>query len=56
MINEEEISRGICKTLVEILERQKKKAIQCDNYEDALILSFLGSLLRETEKSLAKTW
>lgn len=56
MTNGEEINRGICKTLVEILERQKKKAIECDNYEDALILSFISGLIRETEKSLAKTW
>jgi len=48
----EEVSKAIWRTLAEISKREKEKAIQCDNYEDALVASFLEVLFRKAERSL----
>lgn len=48
----EEVTKAIFSTLVEISKRERKKAIQCDNLEDALVASFIEGLFREAKKSL----
>lgn len=52
MTEGEEVHKAICKTLVEISMREKEKAIESGNYEDALVASFLEGLFKEAEKSL----
>jgi len=52
MTDGEEIARAIWRTLAEISKREKEKAIQCENYEDALVVGFLEGLFRGAEKSL----
>jgi len=48
---ENEIEKALCRVLAEIAEREKKKAIQVDNYGNALIAGFMEGLFREAEKS-----
>jgi len=43
----EEVSNAIWKTLVKIFENETEKAIQRDDYEDALVASFLEGLFKE---------
>lgn len=50
----EEITRMIYRTLIEISEREKKKAIQGDDYSTALIATVFEALFREAEKSIEK--
>jgi len=51
MSGENEIEKALCRVLAEIAEREKKKAIQNDNYGNALIAGFVEGLFREEEKS-----
>lgn len=46
-----EIGKAICRVLAEIAEREKKKAIQNDEYGDALVATILKSLFKEAELS-----
>ena len=52
MTNGEEIGRALCRAFAEIAEREKKKAIQEDDYSEALISSFVEGLFKEMEKSI----
>lgn len=51
MNSENEIGKAICRTLVEIAQREKKKAIQKEDYENALIASFIEGLFGQAERS-----
>jgi hypothetical protein len=53
MTNGEEIATVIWRTLSEISKKEKEKAIQSENYEDALIASFFEGFFRELKTSLA---
>lgn len=52
MTNQEEISKALCRAFVEIAEREKKKAIQNDDYGGALVVSIFEGLFKEAEKSI----
>lgn len=52
MTNGDEIGKALCRTLAEIAEREKKKAIQKDDYGGALIASFLEGLFKDAEKTM----
>ena len=52
MTNEDEVTKALCRLLAEIAEREKKKAIQKDDYGGALIASFVEGLFKEAEKSI----
>lgn len=52
MTDEEEIGKALCRVFAEIAEREKKKAIQKDDYGGALIASFIEGLFKEAEKSI----
>jgi len=49
MTNGEEIAKIIWRTLAEI--SKKEKLSNSENYEDALVASFLEALFREAERS-----
>lgn len=51
MSDENEIKKALCRTLAEIAEREKKKAIQDGNYLDALIAGFADGFFKKAEKS-----
>lgn len=46
-----EIEKAFCRVLAEIADREKKKAIQNDDYGNALIASFVEGLFKEAERS-----
>jgi hypothetical protein len=48
---ENEIKKALCKTLAEIAEKEKKKAIQNGEYMDAMIASFAEAFFRQAERS-----
>jgi hypothetical protein len=48
---ENEIQKAICKTLVEIAEKEKKKAIRNDEYMDAIFAGFVEGLFKQAEGS-----
>jgi len=48
---ENEIEKALLRVLAEIAEREKKKAVQADNYGNALIAGFMEGLFRDAEKS-----
>ena len=48
-----EIGRAICRVLAEIADREKKKAIQNDEYEDALVATIFKGLFQEAELSFS---
>jgi len=52
MTSGDEISKAFWRTLAEISKKEREKAIQNENYEDALFAGFLEGLFREVEKSL----
>jgi len=52
MTNGEEIGKALCRAIAEIAEREKKKAIQKDDYGGALIASYLEGLFKEAEKTM----
>ena len=52
MTNGGEIGKALCRAFAEIAEREKKKAIQEDDYGGALIASFVEGLFKEKEKSI----
>ncbi len=47
----DEISKALCRVLAEIAEREKKKAIQNDEYGNALVATIFEGLFREAERS-----
>lgn len=51
MTEGDEIGRALCRVLAEIAEREKKKAIQNDNYGDALVATIFEGFFREAERS-----
>lgn len=51
MTESSEISKALCKVLAEIAERERKKAVQDDNYGDALVASIFEGIFREAERS-----
>jgi len=52
MSTKDEIMKGIFELLAEIAEREKKKAINKDEYVDAAILQISESLFKEAKKSI----
>jgi len=48
-----EIGKAICRVLAEIAEREKKKAIQKDDYGGALVASIFKGLFKEAELSFS---
>lgn len=46
-----EIGKALCRVLAEIAEREKRKAIQNDDYSDALIATFFEGVFKEAEHS-----
>jgi len=51
MSDKKEIEKVLCNTLAVIAGREKEKAIQKDDYGNALIASFVEGLFREAERS-----
>ena len=49
MTEGDEICRALCKVLAEIAEREKKKAIQNDDYGGALVASIFEGFFKEAE-------
>jgi len=52
MSNEDEIGKALCRVLAEIAENEKAKAIQNDDYGNALIASVVEGFFKNAEKSL----
>jgi hypothetical protein len=52
MTDGDEIGKALCRTFFEIAEREKKKAIQNDDYGVALVASIFEGVFKEAEKSL----
>jgi hypothetical protein len=48
---ENEVKKALCKTLAEIAEKKKKKAIQKGEYIDALFAGFVEGFFRQAERS-----
>ena len=53
MTERNEIGKGLCKILAEIAERESRKAIQNDDYGDALVATIFAGLFREAERSFS---
>lgn len=51
MTDGNEVGKAFCRVLAEIAEREKKKAIQNDDYGSALIATMLESFFKEAERS-----
>ncbi len=51
MSGENEIKRALCKTLAEIAEKEKKKAIQNGEYMDAIFAGFVEGFFKQAERS-----
>lgn len=52
MSAKDEIMKGLLELLAEIAEREKKKAINNDEYIDAAMLQIFESLSKEARKSI----
>jgi hypothetical protein len=48
---EKEIKKAFCKTLAEIAEKEKKKAIQNAEYMDAIFAGFVEGFFKQAERS-----
>ena len=48
-----EIGKAICSVLAKIAAREKTKAIQNDDYEDALVATIFEGLFRQAELSFS---
>jgi len=48
-----EISKAICRVLAEIAESEKKKAIQNDDYGNALVATIFEGIFKEAELSFS---
>jgi hypothetical protein len=46
-----EIKKAFCKTLAEIAEKEKKKAIQNGEYTDAIFAGFVEGFFKQAERS-----
>lgn len=53
MTEGDEIGKALWRVLAEIAEREKKKAIQNDDYEGALIATIFQGFFKEVERSLS---
>jgi len=53
MTENKEIGKAICRVLVEIAQREKKKAIQNDEYGDALVATIFEGLFKQAELSFS---
>jgi len=53
MTENKEIDKAICRVLVEIAQREKKKAIQNDEYGDALVATIFEGLFKQAELSFS---
>jgi len=51
MTEGDEISKAFCRFLAEIAEREKKNAIQRDDYGSAFIATIFEGLFKEAERS-----
>ncbi len=51
MTVENEIKKAFCKTLAEIAEKEKKKAIQNNEYIDAIFAGFVEGFFKQAERS-----
>jgi hypothetical protein len=47
-----EIEKALCRLIAEIADREKKKAIQNDDYGTALTASFVEGLFKEADNRL----
>lgn len=47
-----ELNRALCRTLIEIAEREKKKAISSDDYGTALVAAIFESIFKEAEAAI----
>jgi len=52
MTDGDEIAKALCRLFTEIAERERKKAIQKDDYGTALIASFAEGFFKEAERSI----
>jgi hypothetical protein len=52
MSTKDEITKGILELLAEIAEREKKKAINKDDYFDAFLAQILESWFKDARKSI----
>ena len=52
MTNGDEFSKALLKLLVEIAEREKKKAVQNDDYGRALAITVVKEIFAEAERSI----
>jgi hypothetical protein len=52
MPEKEKITKGILELLAEIAAREKKKAVNKDEYVDAFVAQFLESMFKEASKSI----
>jgi hypothetical protein len=48
---ENELRKALCKTLAEIAEKEKRKAVQKGEYMNAIFASFAETFLRQAERS-----
>lgn len=48
----EEIVKALCRVAAEIAEREKKKAIQNEEYDKALLAGFAEGISKEVEKCI----
>jgi len=48
-----EVGKALCRVLAEIAEREKKKAIQNDNYGGALVATIFEGFFKEAERSFS---
>lgn len=51
MSGENEIEKALCKTLAEIAEKERKKAIQNGEYIDAIFAGFIEGFFKQAERS-----
>ena len=48
-----ELNKALCKLLIEIAEREKKKAISSDNYGTALVATIFEGMFKEAEVAIS---
>lgn len=51
MTESDEIGKALCRLLAEIAEREKKKAVQNDDYGGALVATIFEGFFKEAERS-----
>ena len=51
MADEDEVAQALCRVLTEIAEREKRKALQRDDYGSALVASIFEGIFKEAEHS-----